>query len=701
MEVEETTTDSEPNVPFLAQLISGTYEEQKRKQSLAHEKGEGAPCTKCGPECSGFELHFWRKVCKNCSCKPQDHEINVKRRVHSLIISNLFQAKDGTSTLNEPEEDDEDNGTNIDNAEVFREPSSSNENRQMAVEVPKIEVSEIEEPKQIPAPPPRKESYREMQKYRERLNQLPPQDFDPKYCNTLNRRERQAMNKLADIKRQAAGRGILVEYDGKGGLSCEGCKSPLKIGEKAVFAVINQTQKQWHPSCFKCFSCNQPIADFVYFAYEDNIYCGRHFGEKYRPRCGACDELIYADKFTEAEGKKWHRQHFVCFMCDKDLAETQYVSHKSQPHCILCYHMKVANKCRSCLLPIEVGEERITHETMHWHASSQCFFCHGCSRNLVDEAFLLNDYKTYCSSNFEILYGSGILSHFSSWGGAPHDEATIIITNHCLHGDYIHNHVTLGVASFESPMTKTFSDSVLGGWLKHQNFMTTRPETSTIFQLPQRQLADISSSSRREEPTKTSAKAKKEGKGGQCFVDAMSEKENDSQRALAHEKGSGAPCQKCGPKCEGLDLHFWRKTCKNCKCKEEDHQVSVQKLDIQRSILESIFPSPTEDKVAVVILSNDESTKKDRPESNFTKTKVSEKEATKDVAPLGHEKQLPKTAEADVIDDDDFPAPPPPPPKLYVPAPENLGVREASTGENGVEYSLSQALLDLESYAAF
>lgn len=41
-------------------------------------------------------------------------------------------------------------------------------------------------------------------------------------------------------------------------------------------------------------------------------------------------------------------------------------------------------------------------------------------------------------------------------------------------------------------------------------------------------------------------------------------------RLLAHEIGAGASCKNC-EKCPGLDLHFWRKVCRNCKCRKEQH----------------------------------------------------------------------------------------------------------------------------------
>jgi hypothetical protein len=51
------------------------------------------------------------------------------------------------------------------------------------------------------------------------------------------------------------------------------------------------------------------------------------------------------------------------------------------------------------------------------------------------------------------------------------------------------------------------------------------------------------------------------------------ESKKKKPHCLAHEIGAGAPCLTCGDKCPGLDLHFWRKLCRNCKCKKEEHDV--------------------------------------------------------------------------------------------------------------------------------
>ncbi|XP_055377588.1 uncharacterized protein LOC129609596 [Condylostylus longicornis] len=48
-------------------------------------------------------------------------------------------------------------------------------------------------------------------------------------------------------------------------------------------------------------------------------------------------------------------------------------------------------------------------------------------------------------------------------------------------------------------------------------------------------------------------------------------RERKLKSKLGHESGAGAPCNECGDKCPGLDLHFWRKVCRNCKCRKDQH----------------------------------------------------------------------------------------------------------------------------------
>ncbi|KAL5260524.1 hypothetical protein ACHWQZ_G010606 [Mnemiopsis leidyi] len=50
---------------------------------------------------------------------------------------------------------------------------------------------------------------------------------------------------------------------------------------------------------------------------------------------------------------------------------------------------------------------------------------------------------------------------------------------------------------------------------------------------------------------------------------------------LLHEADAGQPCLVCEGECPGLEIHFWRKICINCKCPVSDHQAPTtqQPLD--------------------------------------------------------------------------------------------------------------------------
>lgn len=49
--------------------------EQRIKNKLGHEVGAGAPCLVCKEKCSGLDLHFWRKICKGCGCRKEQHDV--------------------------------------------------------------------------------------------------------------------------------------------------------------------------------------------------------------------------------------------------------------------------------------------------------------------------------------------------------------------------------------------------------------------------------------------------------------------------------------------------------------------------------------------------------------------------------------------------------------------------------------------------
>lgn len=191
----------------------------------------------------------------------------------------------------------------------------------------------------------------------------------------------------------------------------------------------------FHIQCFTCEECEQVLVDLKAFMHtnsdksdrnnvKNSLYCSRHFVELYKPRCQFCDQLIFDEECTEAEGKAWHLGHFCCSECKRSLGGQQYImadpsklndkksdsnrdriqsqhtpkDKKQLPYCLTCFDILYGELCEECgeLIGCDVGA--ITHEGRSWHASDLCFKCNLCSKTLLGKPFLpAFDGKIYCS----------------------------------------------------------------------------------------------------------------------------------------------------------------------------------------------------------------------------------------------------------------------------------------------------------------
>uniref|UniRef100_A0AAV2L110 Uncharacterized protein n=1 Tax=Knipowitschia caucasica TaxID=637954 RepID=A0AAV2L110_KNICA len=65
-------------------------EKEVKKMTLGHEFGAGASCLKCKDKCEGFELHFWRKICRNCKCGLTEHDVLMNSEENTKV-GKLFE----------------------------------------------------------------------------------------------------------------------------------------------------------------------------------------------------------------------------------------------------------------------------------------------------------------------------------------------------------------------------------------------------------------------------------------------------------------------------------------------------------------------------------------------------------------------------------------------------------------------------------
>ncbi|XP_026058246.1 testin-like [Carassius auratus] len=521
-------------------------EKEVKKITLGHEIGAGAACLKCKDKCEGFELHFWRKICRNCKCGVEDHDVQLQTEENKKV-GKLFEDTKYTGLIAKLKRDGIPSyrgnqvticipSTTVSTATpvpassfipgssqisapsaepAYSPPAASVHSPASPAAVstaapgtgrtaasgpghsalpsavtltkgPVAATTVFPSPTPVPAktdvvksvtyewaPPGINQSlalrYMELlppeqrpiagtagADYRKKqmAKQLPDHDQDPERCHELSPGEvKQMQQYVRKYKDEALGVGDIAlpedmgQQDGMAGekgpqglgaggkpgagatgapgnksdavatmgkvgtpgaagmspagpvgnYSCHHCQLPMKKGEPAVYAERAGYDKLWHPACFVCCNCTELLVDMIYFWKKGQLYCGRHYGDSEKPRCAGCDELIFSNEYTQAEGHNWHLKHFCCFDCDCVLAGETYVMEDEKPVCKPCYMKNHAVCCVACQNPIEPEAQRVSYGEHHWHAEPQCFQCSCCSKCLMGQRFMAMQGMLLCS----------------------------------------------------------------------------------------------------------------------------------------------------------------------------------------------------------------------------------------------------------------------------------------------------------------
>uniref|UniRef100_H3DF50 Testin n=1 Tax=Tetraodon nigroviridis TaxID=99883 RepID=H3DF50_TETNG len=543
-------------------------EKEVKKMALGHEFGAGAACLKCKDKCEGFELHFWRKICRNCKCGLTEHNVQMdteeNKKVGKLFEDTKYTGliaklkKDGIPSYNAnmititlpapatahvippsasstlvlpaaaagvvqpaaaatgaapsaaPSAAAAAVSATVTPVRANTVPVHTGTTSANVVPVPKgapmksvtyewappvankhlaVRYIELLPPEKRPVAGTEGAVYRRQQMAR----QLPEHDQDPSKCHELSPAEVKKMQQFVrKYKEEALGVGdvllpeemALVQAGGEPGpgvppggpgsgpgapagtaggaaasgfrpgsapaaasglkgptgavvgpggtgpglgqsaefgptggatgttstagamggaglpqqnYSCQHCGQPMRLGEPAVYAERAGYDKLWHPACFVCCTCKELLVDMIYFWKKGKLYCGRHYGDSEKPRCAGCDELIFCNEYTQAEGHNWHLKHFCCFDCDCILAGETYVMENDKPVCTPCYMKSYAVKCSSCKNPVDPEAQRVSYGDHHWHAEPQCFQCSGCTKCLIGQRFMAVQGFLFCS----------------------------------------------------------------------------------------------------------------------------------------------------------------------------------------------------------------------------------------------------------------------------------------------------------------
>ncbi|XP_068015879.1 prickle-like protein 4 [Melanerpes formicivorus] len=272
------------------------------------------------------------------------------------------------------------------------------------------------------SPPPLPPAARTQLRARALLQQLPPQDCDERYCPGLAEEERRQLRAFsARRRREALGQGLACPVPGPcHGCPCKKCGRRLNKGDPGILASRLGDQF-WHPACFSCHFCHQPLVDLIYFQQDGRIYCGRHHAELFRPRCASCDQLIFMEECIEAEGRRWHPEHFCCLECEVPLGGQRYVMRSGRPCCRACFDSLFAEPCQACGDLIGADSEEATHQGLHWHARASCFCCSLCRKPLRGQPLTSRRGRLFCSETCSL--GRDVSSAASSTTSDSSDSA--------------------------------------------------------------------------------------------------------------------------------------------------------------------------------------------------------------------------------------------------------------------------------------
>ncbi|KAL1140287.1 hypothetical protein AAG570_000219 [Ranatra chinensis] len=138
--------------------------------------------------------------------------------------------------------------------------------------------------------------------------------------------------------------------------------------------IVQALNKTWHQDHFNCCHCKKPISGQKFNVHDGRPYCENDYAQLFLKRCHGCN-LPIRDVVVVALDKNWHRDHFVCIICDTKLANKGFFERENSPFCQHCYEQKFCPRCKECGLP--VTDTTIMALGEKWHQN--CFKCKVCS----------------------------------------------------------------------------------------------------------------------------------------------------------------------------------------------------------------------------------------------------------------------------------------------------------------------------------
>ena len=176
---------------------------------------------------------------------------------------------------------------------------------------------------------------------------------------------------------------------------CAACDQTI-LGE-----VIHALGKKFHPEHFFCSVCQNEIGNESFIERNEKVYCEPCYTQYFTPSCPKCDKPV-TDFCTEAMGKKWHPECFICTNCSRSLGDEVFLEKNSKPYCENCYNNLYAPICKRC--KNHITTKFIFALDNYWH--QDCFSCMSCVKSFPGGKFFEFENEPYCEDCYYVKKGN-------------------------------------------------------------------------------------------------------------------------------------------------------------------------------------------------------------------------------------------------------------------------------------------------------
>ncbi|XP_059143944.1 PDZ and LIM domain protein Zasp-like isoform X2 [Physella acuta] len=107
-----------------------------------------------------------------------------------------------------------------------------------------------------------------------------------------------------------------------------------KCGRAVIGECVNALQKSYHPECFLCAQCKQPIGGTKFHIEDGKFYCEQDWASMFQTMCSGCNFPVEpGDRWVEAMGKNFHSECFNCSTCQVNLEGQQFCAKGGKAYC--------------------------------------------------------------------------------------------------------------------------------------------------------------------------------------------------------------------------------------------------------------------------------------------------------------------------------------------------------------------------------